>query len=130
MPILHLIISLQLTLYKNKKIKPLPKFMLSLRDPADPTNDLGRKGTCIKHVQKTCKHLYNILKPNLGEKPPLRMHLKVIVGPIYDLHYERRRKLEAQGQHVLMNFHGSLAAKATEIRKRAGHKSADTVSTS
>ena len=33
-------------------LNPLKPYLLCLQDPADPTNDLGRKAYAIKHVQK------------------------------------------------------------------------------
>lgn len=61
--------------------------MLCLRDPADPENDLGRKGASIKHVQVTCMHLMNMahdmLQGPLDNAQQSSSLLQHIVGPAY-----------------------------------------------
>jgi non-canonical poly(A) RNA polymerase PAPD5/7 len=59
--------------------------MLTLRDPADPTNDLGSKAASIKHFQATCKHLLACAqKAELERLRYSNYHLlKDIVGPVY-----------------------------------------------
>ncbi|KAF2729000.1 Nucleotidyltransferase, partial [Polyplosphaeria fusca] len=83
---------------EENKTQP-PNFMLSLRDPADPTNDLGRKGFCIKHVQATCAFLLLDLRQRL-EKQHTESFLASIVACIYPLQLASRRRLEAIGLTV------------------------------
>ncbi|KAF2115453.1 hypothetical protein BDV96DRAFT_646449 [Lophiotrema nucula] len=76
----------------------LPDFMLSLRDPADATNDLGRKGICIKHVQATCKHNYHQLVHDVDVNNVTL--IKSLVGHIFAINKEARAKLEARGKEI------------------------------
>ncbi|KAF2711471.1 hypothetical protein K504DRAFT_375080, partial [Pleomassaria siparia CBS 279.74] len=69
-----------------------PSFYMSLRDPADPTNDLGRKGHAIKHVQATLRKLSGQLMINLNQTD-LDSLLTPIVGPVYSLNRGRRMRL-------------------------------------
>lgn len=77
----------------------LPPYMLSLRDPADKSNDLGRKGITIKHVQRTFKSLFtslhNAVKSN--DKPSV---LGVLVEASYRINYARRRTLREYGKSL------------------------------
>jgi hypothetical protein len=109
--------------------------MLCLRDPANPTNDLGRNGASIKHVQATCTHLMNLLHDALQVNPANTKIsvLKDIVGPAYStpeppvMYDSRIRQLiryaenlengegdEALGQSNA--FHNSVFKKGTLIR--------------
>jgi non-canonical poly(A) RNA polymerase PAPD5/7 len=89
--------------------------MLSLRDPADETNDLGRKGIAIKHVQVTFKDLSFQLEfdTRVNARPSI---LGPLVGTSYMHDYERRRKLRTHGQRLLDGMQKSLSAKAKAIR--------------
>lgn len=73
--------------------------MLTLRDPADETNDLGRKTIAWKHISKTLKSLAERLRLDMREntRPSL---LAWHVGPIYTLHQGQRRKLAEYGRRV------------------------------
>ncbi|KAF2102214.1 hypothetical protein NA57DRAFT_54136 [Rhizodiscina lignyota] len=42
--------------------KPTEPYLLSLIDPADDTNDLGRKGNAIKHIIATIQRIYLLLQ--------------------------------------------------------------------
>jgi non-canonical poly(A) RNA polymerase PAPD5/7 len=90
--------------------------MLSLRDPADETNNLGRKATAIKHIQATTadlsQQLHRILK--LNNRKSL---LGPLVGPSYMLHRNRRSKLEQYGIGLYTEMQASLAATARAIRE-------------
>jgi hypothetical protein len=90
--------------------------MLSLRDPADEFNDLGRKGLSIKHVTATMKGLYSILRTRLRINTASSLLLP-LVGDIYSLHLERRRKLTARGESILRDMQTSLAETAKQIRE-------------
>lgn len=99
----------------DSKSKSLPPYMLCLRDPADDTNDLGRKGLCIKHVQMTLKHLYIKLRRDVGLNNRVNL-LKPLVGDTYALHLNRRKKLTDYGQRMMDEMQSDIAAKAREIR--------------
>jgi non-canonical poly(A) RNA polymerase PAPD5/7 len=90
--------------------------MLSLRDPADKTNDLGRKGIAIKHVQATFDSLYEQLVMDLesNTRPSL---LAPLVGTSYMLNRKRRERLEAHGKYLQDHVQETLAAKAKEVRE-------------
>jgi non-canonical poly(A) RNA polymerase PAPD5/7 len=93
--------------------------MLCLRDPADNTNDLGRKAIAIKHVQTTFKKLCHDLDRNhvLNTRASL---LGPLVGTSYMLNKERRFKLQNYGQRLSEQVHKSLAAKAKMVREQDG----------
>jgi|SRR4051812_40136302 non-canonical poly(A) RNA polymerase PAPD5/7 len=91
--------------------------MLCLRDPADETNDLGRKAVAIKHVQTTFRKLYFDLDRNMmmNTCPSL---LAPLVGPSYMLNKERREKLRHYGYTLSDQMRKSLAATAKMVRDR------------
>ncbi|KAG9190404.1 non-canonical poly(A) RNA polymerase PAPD5/7 [Alternaria panax] len=101
---------------KNDEIKPLPDYMLSLRDPADETNDLGRKGMAIKHVQVTLRDLHYQLNfdARVNTRPSI---LAPLVGSSYMLQLERRRKLEGYGRHLEHEAQRELSQKAKAVRE-------------
>ena len=90
--------------------------MLCLRDPADETNDLGRKGVAIKHVQATFKELYNNLVWDIKKNTRSSL-LAPLVGPMYMLNIKRRQKLESYGKRLQIQEQGSLSALAKAIRE-------------
>lgn len=89
--------------------------MLCLRDPADDTNDLGRKGIAIKHIQATFAHLHSQLVDDIKKntRPSL---LGPLVGPSYMLNYKPREKLQEYGRRLQLEEQKSLAAMAKAIR--------------
>ncbi|KAF2819757.1 hypothetical protein CC86DRAFT_334778 [Ophiobolus disseminans] len=108
----------------DKSIKPLPPYMLCLRDPADETNDLGRKGIAIKHVQRTfvklCYDLDRHIKHNT--RPSL---LGPLVGSSYMLNKAHREKLRRYGAKLSTQLKASLAATAKMVRDREKDPRAD-----
>jgi non-canonical poly(A) RNA polymerase PAPD5/7 len=90
--------------------------MLSLRDPADETNDLGRKGIAIKHVQVTLRYLRDqlIRDTKANTRPSI---LSPLVGTSYMLQLERRKKLQNYGRFWWQTEHKDLARLATEMRE-------------
>ncbi len=85
-------------------------YLFCLQDPADPTNDLGRKSNAIKHVQKTLQ----LMRATLGrdmkriaqgkeegwtwtEDSLLEPHL----GRVHEIYLARRNKMEEFGARVL-----------------------------
>jgi hypothetical protein len=118
---------LQLTLSQNKEHKPLPSYMLCLRDPADETNDLGRKGACIKHVQKTFKHIAWKLDAQLrtGKTAFAHSFLQTMVGDTYMLNFARRQRLEQEGRALLASMKSSFAYTAQAIRDEEKVKAQD-----
>jgi hypothetical protein len=95
----------------------VPDFCLSLRDPADETNDLGRRALAIKHLRETLKHSVKkeFYKRLLRNKETSLLH--PLVTPIYGLTIDERRKLSEQGLKISKDFDGSLASKAKQIRE-------------
>lgn len=72
-------------------------YLLCIRDPADRTNDLGRKTFGWKHLQTTMKKLNEELRQDL-EKNDGRLLLPALVGRGFDLFEARRQKLAAYGR--------------------------------
>ncbi|KAF2640254.1 Nucleotidyltransferase [Massarina eburnea CBS 473.64] len=101
---------------REGSIKPLPPFMLSLRDPADETNDLGRKGVCINHVAVTLQNLYRKLRVDLRNNTRHSLILP-LVGDVYSLNLNRRGIVERHGRSVLTNMQTSFAETAQKIRE-------------
>jgi len=91
--------------------------MLCLRDPADETNDLGRKAIAIKHVQTTFKNLAINLDRNMAMNTRASL-LGPLVGSTYMLNKERRSKLQQYGSKLSANLMASLEAKAKMVRDR------------
>ncbi|KAF2478017.1 uncharacterized protein BDR25DRAFT_250510 [Lindgomyces ingoldianus] len=113
----------------NHETEPLPPFLLTLRDPADSTNDLGRKGICIKHLQATCRALAHQLQRDWKSNTRKSL-LFNLVGPVYALNIDRRRKLEGQGRTSLMGVRMSqIGADAKQIREQASGGAARTPET-
>jgi non-canonical poly(A) RNA polymerase PAPD5/7 len=109
-------IGLTANMHQHGSARPLPEYMLALRDPADETNDLGRKGIAIKHVQVTLKDLSHQLEVDrrTNTRPSL---LGPLVGTSYMNDYARRRKLQTHGHHLLDQMHKSMAAQAKAVRE-------------
>lgn len=91
--------------------------MLCIRDPADETNDLGRKGIAIKHVQATFRRLSNNLDRDLISNTRYSL-LGPLVGTSYILNKERRQKLRDYGYKVLPQMQHKLAATAKMVVQR------------
>lgn len=73
------------------------RYLLCLQDPADPFNDLGKKGSAIKDVQVTLKHLHDGLKARLageGRGLPMEPLIRKLVGRCDQLYDRRRAALE------------------------------------
>lgn len=91
--------------------------MLCIRDPADETNDLGRKGIAIKHVQATFRHLcYNLDRDLAVNTRPSQ--LGPLVGNSYMLNKERRASLRHYGNTLSLQLQPSLAATANMVIER------------
>jgi non-canonical poly(A) RNA polymerase PAPD5/7 len=99
--------------------------MLVLRDPADETNDLGRKAIAIKHVQATFKSLYHYLARDLAMNTRHSL-LGPLVGASYMLNKERRQKTQDYGQRLSQQVQKTLAAKARRVRESEGMEQVDT----
>jgi non-canonical poly(A) RNA polymerase PAPD5/7 len=91
----------------------------TLRDPADETNDLGRKIIAWRHIQETIKQLSERLRKDLTGNTRVNF-LAPLVGPIYTLHQAHRQKLTEYG-HTLSgannNSRPSLADIARSVRE-------------
>lgn len=80
-----------------------PDYMLCLRDPADPTNDLGHKAAAIKHFRVTCAEVVRAMfkPPPPGQSSGMDKFLsRVVVGHIHEAEKRPRAKLEAYGQYL------------------------------
>ena len=71
---------------------PLPQWMLTLRDPADETNDLGRKTVAWKHVRATWKLLLDQLRVDTQANTRASL-LARLVGTAYTLQRTQRKRL-------------------------------------
>lgn len=91
--------------------KQFQPYLLCLQDPANPLNDLGRKGHAIKHIQATLSYLTRELSAGclaLKEWKKLKTEghsepenqLLPLVGRCHEVYHERRRKLEAYGKKL------------------------------
>ena len=75
--------------------------MLCLRDPADPTNDLGRKAAAIKHAQATCRRVLDFLRRlSSNDSSTVPSYLSPVVGPVYELRFEEMERLKRVGQKL------------------------------
>ncbi|KAH7409981.1 hypothetical protein DE146DRAFT_674804 [Phaeosphaeria sp. MPI-PUGE-AT-0046c] len=101
---------------EENKSDPLPPYLLSLRDPADETNDLGRRGVAIRHVQTTLKKLgYELQRDcKINTRSSL---LEPLVGTSYMLNKLRRYKLQAYGKKVAGEKAKMLGKMAKVIRE-------------
>jgi len=115
-----------LTTTQSGETKPLPSYMLSLRDPADETNDLGRKGIAIKHVQATFRDLHKnlLLDVKFNKRASI---LCPLVGTSYMLQLERRRKLQNYGREWVEREQKDLAKLAKEVREGGWQSVVDAV---
>ena len=84
--------------------------MLSLRDPIASTNDLGRKGICIKHLQETCKALHRVMRMNLEENNKSSL-LFSIVGHVFGLNSHWRKRLHGYGYRLCHNRENTVTLK-------------------
>jgi non-canonical poly(A) RNA polymerase PAPD5/7 len=96
--------------------------MLSLRDPADETNDLGRKGIAIKHVQATIQQINTRLRYNVKTNTRHSL-LAPLVGHSYMLDFSRRKKLNEHGKKVLSSLQDTLSSTAQAIREAESEQS-------
>lgn len=115
-----------LMLVQNGQAKPLPPYMLCIRDPADETNDLGRKGVAIKHFQATVTTLHTQLTRDLQTNTRASL-LGPLVGPSYMLHKERRQKIGEYGKRLSDEMKTNLAVNARLVRE--GVESGEAVGT-
>lgn len=81
--------------------------MLTLRDPADETNDLGRKIIAWKHIRTTLRHLDETLHKDLKDNNRVSL-LAPLVAPIYPLQKQRRERLTEYGRYVAAECSKSL----------------------
>lgn len=76
---------------------PAQPYLLCLQDPADATNDLGKKGFGIKHIQATFQAIEKELRKNIQDNQKTSL-LAPLVGCSYALFKDRREKLEDYGE--------------------------------
>ena len=80
-----------LTILQKGKTAPPPLWMLNLRDPADETNDLGRRIVAWKHVQRTFQYLSRRLYKDLENNQRASL-LASLVRIVYNQDERRLRK--------------------------------------
>lgn len=90
--------------------------MLCLRDPADATNDLGRKGVSILHVQTTFQSLVDTIVKEVKEnvRPSL---MTPLVGDVYARNRQRRDRLFRRGFGIQRRAQAEYAKAAKKIRE-------------
>lgn len=94
--------------------------MLTLRDPADETNDLGRKTVAWKHVRATWKLLLDQLRVDTQANTRASL-LARLVGPAYTLQRTQRKRLAEYGQSLAeAGRHHNLARQSSLTGMEAG----------
>lgn len=97
-------------LNKLALIDHMQPYLLCLQDPADPLNDLGRKGYGWKHIQQTIKVLRGAINKAVDDvakyrgknsKAPVQSVIAKAVGPCFKAYEARRAIVEAYGQKIL-----------------------------
>ncbi|KAE9985468.1 hypothetical protein EG328_007460 [Venturia inaequalis] len=97
-------------LNKLALIDHMQPYLLCLQDPADPLNDLGRKGYGWKHIQTTIKVLRGVITKTMSSsvqqnskdlKAPAQSIIARAVGPCFKAYEARRAITEAYGQEIL-----------------------------
>jgi DNA polymerase sigma len=76
-------------------------FLLTLQDPADRSNDLGRKSFAWNHIQATFKAAHEMLLKAVNAPEPPKSMLEGLVGGCHEAFSEERRMAEAFGQRIL-----------------------------
>jgi len=77
------------------------RFLLVLQDPANLTNDLGRKAFAWKHIQATFKAAHETLQESIKSPSPHKSLLTPLIGGCHEAFAERRAKMEEYGQMLL-----------------------------
>ncbi|KAI6835124.1 hypothetical protein KC358_g5619, partial [Hortaea werneckii] len=89
------------------RLRPLQPYLLSLQDPAKPTNDLGRKSNAMKHIQDTIAELSVAMQENIAAIELARAHgsawegeslLEPLVGRAHEIFADRRQRVEEWGK--------------------------------
>lgn len=84
--------------------RPAQPYLLCLQDPANPHNDLGKKGHAIKHIIATFDDINKTINQKYVESLDTRRRkpnlLPILVGRCHQTYYERRRMLEEYGTKV------------------------------
>jgi non-canonical poly(A) RNA polymerase PAPD5/7 len=81
------------------KNTPLPSWMLNLRDPADETNDLGRRIVAWKHIKATFKSLSKMLRRDMETNSHHGL-LGRFARSIYPLQLAHRERLRQYGREL------------------------------
>merc|ERR1712230_110105 len=99
------------------RLRPLQPYLLSLQDPAKPTNDLGRKSNAMKHIQETIAELSVAMQENIAAVEVARAHglawegeslLEPLVGRAHEIFADRRQRVEDWGKAAAQS-HSSKA---------------------
>jgi non-canonical poly(A) RNA polymerase PAPD5/7 len=91
-------------LHQLALIDRMQPYLLCLQDPADPLNDLGRKGYGWKHIQVTLKTLSTVIHQRMADSDRGKFQGSLIgqaVGPCFEAYKARRALTEAFGQQIL-----------------------------
>lgn len=95
--------------------RPLQPYLLSLQDPADPTNDLGRKSNGAKFLRDVCAGVGEGLRADLELSPSVEMEeggslLGSVVGRVHEVVGAQRERVEEYGRAVLEGRQGENEA--------------------
>ncbi|KAF2457514.1 hypothetical protein BDY21DRAFT_344053 [Lineolata rhizophorae] len=100
-------------------IDVMQPFRLVMQDPADPTNDLGRKTFGIKHILATLARLRDDVKTRMqNDRKDTSSILAPLVGSSFGLFEGRRRKLVEYGQKL--RAEREVAARVEMEKKDSG----------
>ncbi|KAK0910622.1 hypothetical protein LTR02_003757 [Friedmanniomyces endolithicus] len=112
-------------------VRPLQPYLLCLQDPADPTNDLGRKSNAIKNLMASCRFVVFGMRKMLELAETGRrtewLHeavLDVAVGRCHEVLLERRRRVEDWGRERV-ELEEMQAAERAELEESMGAERAE-----
>jgi non-canonical poly(A) RNA polymerase PAPD5/7 len=109
-------------LQKLTLIDPMQPYLLCLQDPADPLNDLGRKGYGYKHIQATFKYLEEEIRREATQSTQQGWKGSILgraVGPCFKAYETRRAITEAYGQEILDKQRAEKEAEEKAAEKKA-----------
>lgn len=76
----------------------LAPYLLALRDPADHTNDLGRKAIAIKHLQATFRTCSDLLEEDIARNKQDHTLINQLIGSSYLVYVQQRSRLQRYGR--------------------------------
>jgi non-canonical poly(A) RNA polymerase PAPD5/7 len=109
-------------LHELALIDPMQPYLLCLQDPADPLNDLGRKGYGWKHIQATFKTVRGSINQQMANSNREGWKGSIIakaVGPCFEAYKARRAITEAYGQEILEKERAKKEAEEKAAEEKA-----------